>query len=107
MESAIQCCLLVLYVDIHVGHIVSTTARTAVREWTVNLMHRGNFISDEVAREIRTVARCEQMKEKKDKIRIDVYNMSKNELRKELLKYKYNELEGCLLLGGLLGLEDY
>ena len=70
-------------------------------------MHRGNFISDEVAREIRTVALHEQMKEKKDKIRIDVYNMSKNELRKELLKYKYNELEGCLLSGGLLGLEDY
>ena len=32
--------------------------------------------------------------------------MSKNELRKELLKYKYADIDGLLLSGGLMGLKD-
>lgn len=70
-------------------------------------MNKGNFISEEAVKELRTFTIYEEMKQKKDIAKQEVYNMSKNELRRELLKYKYADIEGCLLSGGLTGLKDY
>lgn len=70
-------------------------------------MNKGNFISDECMQELRAFALHEEIKQKKDIAKQEVYSMSKNELRKELLKYKYADIDELLLSGGLTGLKDY
>lgn len=70
-------------------------------------MYRGNIVPDECMQELRAFALHEEIKQKKDIAKQEVYNMSKDELRRALLKYKYADIEGCLLSGDLTGLKDY
>ena len=65
------------------------------------------LISDECLSEVRAIAIYEEIEQKKKILKEEVYSMSKNALRKELLRYKYCEIEGSLLSGGLNGLKDF
>ena len=58
-------------------------------------MH-GNFeplITEDVLEELRAFNEFEEMKQRKEEIKEEVYHMSMRQLRRELLKYKYYELE--------------
>lgn len=57
---------------------------------------RGIFeplITEDVLEELRTFSELEEMKQRKEEIKKEVYHMSMRQLRLELLKYKYYELE--------------
>lgn len=51
------------------------------------------LITEEVLDELRAFNELEEMKQRKEEIKEEVYHMSMRQLRRELLKYKYYELE--------------
>lgn len=46
-----------------------------------------------ITEELRAFNEFEEMKQRKEEIKEEVYHMSTRQLRRELLKYKYYELE--------------
>ena len=56
-------------------------------------MHKSDELSIEMSHELAEAARMLYLKNRKDEIKYQVYHMSMRELRRELLKYKFHELE--------------